>query len=72
MSLATLVTLLTLIVFGLVVIISLDQLYMIIPIALLLVIISSYLLGNVLKYNRNSQWTSEDLDLRKIMIKQRG
>ncbi|MCU9593575.1 hypothetical protein OEV82_03775 [Caldibacillus thermolactis] len=55
MSLATLVTLLTLIVFGLVVIISLDQLYMIIPIALLLVIISSYLLGNVLKYNRNSQ-----------------
>ena len=53
MSLATLVTLLTLIVFGLVVIISLDQLYMIIPIALLLVIISSYLLGNVLKYNRS-------------------
>lgn len=51
-AIPTLVTLLTLIVFGLLIIITNEHLAIIIPVSLLLVIFSSFLLGNVLKYRQ--------------------
>ena len=51
-AIPTLVTLLTLIVFGLPIIITNEHLAIIIPVSLLLVIFSSFLLGNVLKYRQ--------------------